>query len=265
MIIKHFSLSSVLNRKSDCRPPFRFVAATTLFAFTTALPIAAWAAGTARKQVHASAISRATELIQQEAKRRSWSDFQVKMNVFMPAEVSQYAVCSQPLQTNMSGGERIVLARIRYEVRCDDSPGWAVAVTVKPDIYLPVVTAKNSYKRGHVLSLSDVTLKKTNIASARDEYVTDPKQIAGLTVKRRLLESQPISRNQLDDPILVNRGQWVLMIAGQNGVEGRTRGEALKKGKYGDVIKVKNESSSRVVSAVVDGPGIVRMLHASVE
>ncbi len=81
-------------------------------------------------------------------------------------------------------------------------------------------------------------------------------------MKRRIRDLQPISPAQLDQPIMVDRGQRVVMIAEQDGIEARTMGEAMKKGRKGDMIKVKNESSQRVVSAVVDNMGVVRMLYA---
>lgn len=219
-------------------------------------------ANTARKQIHASVIASATSSIKQEAKRRSWPEYQAKMNVFIPAEVNQYPACDSPLVTSLPGGDRLDLNRIRYDVRCDDSGGWDVAVTVKPDIYLPVLVVKETLERGHVLAASDMQFKKYNISSTRGGYITNPDEVVGLTVKRRLRELQPVSLAQLEAPIMVERGQQVVMIARQDGIEARTMGEALKKGRKGEMIKVKNTSSERVVTAIVDGMGVVRMVYA---
>lgn len=219
-------------------------------------------AGTARKQIHASVMASVTSLIKHEAKRRGWSEYQTKMNVYIPAEVSQYPVCSSPLSTSLPGGDRLDLHRIRYDVRCGDSGGWDVAVTVKPDIYLRVLVAKKSFERGHVLSPSDMQFRKYNISNTRGSYITNPDDIVGLTVKRRLRELQPIGLSQLEAPVMVERGQQVMMIAQQDGIEARTQGEALKKGRKGEMIKVKNIHSERVVTAIVDGMGVVRMVYA---
>lgn len=254
-------------RKSGFRPAaasFRL-----LLALTAALSAqAAFAApvgstSTARKQIYAAAVAHATSAVKQEAKRRSWSDYQVKMNVFIPAEVSQYPACASPLTASLPGGDRLELNRMRYDVRCGDIGGWDVAVTVKPDIYLPVLIAKESLERGRVLAASDMQFKKHNISNTRGGYVTNPDDIVGLTVKRRLRELQPISLAQLEAPVMVERGQQVVMIAQQDGIEARTMGEALKKGRKGEMIKVKNSSSERIVTAIVDGMGVVRMVYAS--
>ncbi len=217
----------------------------------------------ARKQVTAAVQHHAAQALRQEAGRRKWPEYQAKMNLFIPSDVSRYAPCPDALTVSLPGGERIDLNRLRFDVRCEGPQGWDVAVTVKPDVYLPVVIAKNSLERGQVLSASDVSIKKLNISSTRGNYLTDPDEAIGLTVKRRIRELQPIALTQLESPVLVERGQRVLMIAEQGGVEARTMGEAMKKGRKGEMIKVKNESSERVVSAIVADAGVVKMVYAS--
>lgn len=220
-------------------------------------------ANTARKQISASVIDRATATVKQEAQRLKWPKYQAKMNLFIPAQASQYPPCNSPLQTSLPEGDRRDLNRLRYDVRCGDSGGWDIAVTVKPDIYLPVLMTRRALERGHVLSASDIQARKYNISSTRGGYVTNPDDILGLTVKRRLRELQPISLSQLEAPVMVERGQQVVMIAQQDGIEARTMGEALKKGRKGEMIKVKNASSERIVTAIVDGMGVVRMVYAT--
>ncbi|MGU3524188.1 flagellar basal body P-ring formation chaperone FlgA [Enterobacteriaceae bacterium C23F] len=231
------------------------------------LTLGAFAAPTqaqnARKQIYVAVQLHASDIIRNEAKRRSWPDYQAKMNLFIPAEAAQLPACGKSLSVSFPGGDKVELSRMRLDVRCDEGQGWDMAVTVKPDIYLPVVVAKQGLERGHVISPNDIAIKKLNISNARGNYVTQPDDVMGLTVKRRVRELQPIALNQLDSPVLVERGQRVMMIAEQGGVQAQTVGEAMKKGRKGEMIKVKNESSERVVSAIVADSGVVRMVYAS--
>lgn len=270
MIFKQVTSEVSHTRKRSFLPQHALVRALVVFGLCT-LPLASgWAmketskpsTSSARKQIYALAVEVATADINREAKRKNWKDFNAKMNVFIPSEVSSYRVCSQPLQAALPTGDKRDLSRLRYDIRCEDANGWEVDVTVKPDIYLPVIVAKNTLERGAVISPSDIELKKRNISSSRAGVITNPDEVVGLTVKRRIRDLQPISPAQLDQPIMVDRGQRVVMIAEQDGIEARTMGEAMKKGRKGDMIKVKNESSQRVVSAVVDNMGVVRMLYA---
>lgn len=227
-----------------------------------ATAVQAVAPQTARKQIYNQAAASATADIQRVAQAKKWPDFQSKLNIFIPAEASQFSLCARPLSLVRPAGDRLDLARLRYEFRCEGSQGWEVAVTVKPDIYLPVLVAKKTLERGRSIAANDIEVKKKNIAGLHDSFLTDPDEAVGHSVKKRVREMQPLALSHLDQPVLVERGQRVLMIAEQDGIEARMLGEAMKKGRKGDTIAVKNLSSRQTVSAVVDGSGVVRLLMA---
>lgn len=234
-----------------------------LFFFSIALPaMAAAPAKSARKQVYDRAVVQARSDINQIAKRNGWQGYNSKVNVFIPNEVSHNKACTTPLQASSPAGNKMELSRLRYDIRCEDGNGWEVAVTVKPDIYLPVLVAKNTIERGEKITANDIEMKKRNISNARNGFISNPDEAVGMTVKRRIRPMQPIMPSQIDQPILVNRGQRVIMIASQDGIEARTTGEAMKDGRKGDMIKVRNIQSKKIVTAVVDGMGVVRMLYA---
>ncbi len=223
---------------------------------------AAPAQTTARKQVYNKAVEQAQSDIEQIARRNSWQGHNSKVNVFIPNEVSQNQACQRPLTASLPAGNKLDLARLRYDIRCDDAKSWEVAVTVKPDIYLPVLVAKNTIERGEKITASDIEMKKRNISNSRNGHISNPDEAVGLTAKRRIRPLQQITPSQLEQPILVTRGQKVIMIASQDGIEARTMGEAMKAGRKGDLINVKNINSKKVVTAVVDDIGVVRMLYA---
>lgn len=239
---------------------FRLIPLSLLLLSAQALAVPE--AQTARKQVYNQAVANATADIQRLAKQKGWKNFSSKLNVFIPSEVSHFQRCSQPLTSALPANDRLELARLRYDIRCDGPAGWELAVTVKPDVYLPILVARHTLERNRPLAASDVEVKKRNIAGMRDGFITQPDEAIGFTLKKRVRELQPIAPAHLDQPILIERGQQILMIAGQDGVEAKMMGEALKKGRKGDVIKVRNLQSQRVVSARVDDRGVVRMLMA---
>ncbi|EKN6269808.1 flagella basal body P-ring formation protein FlgA [Yersinia enterocolitica] len=214
----------------------------------------------ARKQVYAQALHAASADISQTAKNKNWQGYTVKMNIFIPSEVSRYKVCNGGVRVAAPASGQRDISRLRYDISCPDAQGWEVSVTVKPDIYLPVWVAKNTLERGKVVAPDDIELKKKNISTAQGGYITDPDEIIGLTVKRRIRGLQVVIPSQLEQPVLVTRGQQVLMIAEQDGIEARMLGEALKNGRKGELIKVRNLSSKRTITAIVDDMAKVRML-----
>lgn len=222
--------------------------------------LAAAPARTARTQIYNQAVASAQADISRVVTLKKWPTPQSKINVFIPSEAAQFPLCARPLSLVRPAADKPDLARMRYEFRCDGSNGWEVAVTVKADIYLPVLVARHTLERGRLLAASDLEIKKKNITGLRDGFLTTPDEAMGFTVKKRVRDMQPLSPSHLDQPILVERGQRVVMIAELDGVEARMLGEAQKKGRKGDTIKVKNLSSQQMVSAVVDGQGVVRLM-----
>jgi hypothetical protein len=65
---------------------------------------------------------------------------------------------------------------------------------------------------------------------------------------------------ELAAPLLVKRGDQVLMLARHEAVEVSTSGEALDAGSRGQVIRVKNSASGQVVRMRVTGAGTVEPL-----
>lgn len=214
----------------------------------------------AKKQLYAKKISVANHDIKRIAKDKNWQNYSVKMNVFIPNEIDHFLLCKTPLQLAESGSRRNDLARLRYIIRCEDERRWEIAVTVKPEIYLPIWIANKVIERGTKISQENIVLHKHNISTISDHYITDANQIIGLTVKRRIHDRRPLSLSHLEQPILVTRGQQVVMIAEEEGVVAQMLGQVLKNGRKGERIKVRNLSSGKIIEAIVNDLGVVKML-----
>lgn len=66
-----------------------------------------------------------------------------------------------------------------------------------------------------------------------------------------------LRRKQLQAPQLVKRGDEVRIVARQDGIEVSNAGEALANGRMGEVIRVRNVGSGKVISARVSAGGEV--------
>ena len=84
----------------------------------------------------------------------------------------------------------------------------------------------------------------------------------GLTSKRALRPGKPLTRNELVEPVLVKRDQPVMIVSHMAGITASMPGVALKNGRKGEVIKIRNASSQRIITATVDDAGVVTTLTA---
>lgn len=85
----------------------------------------------------------------------------------------------------------------------------------------------------------------------RTEYVKDVSEVLGLVPHRTISAGTPISINYFQQPVAVASNQPVRIIIHYKGIEASAKGIALTRGRIGEVIRVKNESSQKIISAKV--------------
>lgn len=241
-------------RKAFFRLPFPLAEALTAALLLLTFPACAVITDSARQQINQGAIQLAEQTVKNLAAQKQWPDYHSRFNVFMPAAVASAAPCPQPPIFTASAK---TLPRLGYSVLCPGAAGWRFTLTVKADIYLPVVMPAREIARGESLTADALTLKKFNISNQRGELVMKMEEVLGLTARHALRVNTPVKANDVDRPLWVKRDQAVTLVSRNGEITAQTSGVALKSGHQGEVIKVQNASSQRVVSATVEAPGVV--------
>lgn len=163
--------------------------------------------------------------------------------------------CSQLPQ--VTSDTKAITERQQLTLNCADTPGWNVKVNVETTIFVPAVFAQTVIERGDTISAGQLKVEDLDISKARRGFFHDIDEVTGKGAKRRLRANQLISPNLLAKPLLVRRGQQVKMIANHGGIAAATLGEALEHGEQGEVIRVKNLRSEKIVEARVIEAGVV--------
>ncbi|MFE1600206.1 flagellar basal body P-ring formation chaperone FlgA [Methylobacterium sp. ID0610] len=97
---------------------------------------------------------------------------------------------------------------------------------------------------------------------ARLAVIDAPLAIVGRVARRTLLPGEPVPVNAVDDPRLVSRGTPAQMIFEENGLVITTLGTPLQNGGLGEVIRIRNSDTGRIVSGTVQGDGRIRIGEA---
>lgn len=238
---------------------FRFIAETTLTVLLT-FPASATlrpVQHSAREQINARVLTAASAEIDALAQKRQWRDYRYTFNVYIPSRVATDILCPATLQITPTSPPETAFNRINFDVVCPGSAGWKEKVTVRPDVFVPVVMPKSLIERDTVITSDDLQLKKYNISNSRSGLIMQMDEVVGLTSKRALQPGKPLTRAGLVEPLLVKRDQPIMIVAHMAGITASMPGVALKNGRKGDMIKVRNISSQRVISGRVDDDGIV--------
>jgi len=165
--------------------------------------------------------------------------------------------CSEPITAFQPPGTRI-LGNTTIGVRCSGTSPWTIYVPVFVQVFQPVAMTTRPLARGDILSATDIKMVERDLSALKRGYIIDSKQPVGMVVKRRIGTDSIITPQLLEAPRLVRRGEQVAIIAESRGIEIRAVGKALADGSRGDLIRVRNTASKKVIEAVVTEPGVVK-------
>ena len=196
-------------------------------------------------------------MLEQQAVRQGWQGMQLRYEINVPASAANLPHCSDALQVQATGEAPSAMERQTLQIRCVDTPGWSTNATGQAHVFLPAVHAEGIIDRGQTLTAGDLKLQRINIAKARRGYYNQIEEVVGLAAKRRIRAGQTITPALLEQAMAVKRGQPVKIVASNESIEASTSGEALADGQPGDVIRVRNVGSGKVIDAKVVEAGVV--------
>lgn len=117
---------------------------------------------------------------------------------------------------------------------------------------MPVLTA--SVNRGDIIGPNDITVAHVRADQVRDGAVSDPYALVGKQARRAIKEGEPVLASQLQSPVVVNRGDEVVIFYALKTMNLTAKGKAMDAGGQGDVIRILNTSSNRTLMAKVVQP-----------
>jgi flagella basal body P-ring formation protein FlgA len=153
--------------------------------------------------------------------------------------------------------------RMRFLARCNDTPGWRYEYIVRARVTAMVAIAAAPVAANEALTDAQVTIERRDISNIADP-ISSPAEAVGQMSRRMLRPGDILRSGQLSSPVLVKRGDAVLMVARREGIEVSAAGEALDAGARGAVIRVRNAGSGQVVRMRVAGQGTVEPIDSGI-
>lgn len=181
--------------------------------------------------------------------------FELALAAARPAPPCAQLVAVEALDTRQS-------AHMRFVARCPDPGGWRYEYLVRARVSALVAVAAGAVAVGEALTGEMVALERRDITNVSDP-IGEVAQAVGQSSRRMLRAGDILRSSQLAAPLLVKRGDHVVMRARREGIEVSTSGEALDAGGRGATVRVKNSASGQVMRMRVTGPGTVEPLDAT--
>lgn len=179
-------------------------------------------------------------------------------NVVMKGLPSGYEVaddCANSL--NISPVKQLRPGDNSIEVTCDVRNSWSLMLNADIQVFRDVIVLRDHIGRGDRITKLSLVLHKRNIADLHRGYFTAFEQVINTVSKRSLRAGVALNPSMIDLPIIVKRGQAVKLKVDRAGFSVDMKGLALKKGRQGDKIKVKNSSSGKVLYGTIISADVV--------
>jgi flagella basal body P-ring formation protein FlgA len=164
--------------------------------------------------------------------------------------------CTAPLDARLEREVRNGQATV--SVSCRSSEPWRLFVPVRVVEQVGVVVARHALPAGAVLSADDVEARTQASTSLPLDYLSDPAQAIGLTVRRAVPAGTLLAGAALESPELIARGALVTLVSGSGSVHVKSEGVALEGARVKGRIRVKTPSG-RIVEGIVEASGEVRV------
>ena len=166
--------------------------------------------------------------------------------------------CDKPLDIYFTNTD-IRPGRNFLGVRCESGKPWNIYVSALVDMYADVLVSQKPLLRGDSIEEAHVSFETRKLTALRAGYYTDITQLKDMQVTRTVRKGQVITPSLLKPRFLVTRGQAVTLLATIGGISVRMKGKALGDATSNSRVRVRNDSSGRVVEGLVTGQGIVKI------
>lgn len=137
----------------------------------------------------------------------------------------------------------------------------AVSGSYEMMIQAPVLT--RNLRHGQIITKRDIIIESFPSKHITQNTALNADELIGLAPRRNLTAGRPISRDQVEAPLLIKRGAAIQMYYTTPYMEIKAMGEALENGAKGQTIRARNSESGLTVRGVVESSNEIRISGGS--
>lgn len=166
-----------------------------------------------------------------------------------PAAACAQAVVVEAVETRY-------LSRMRFAATCPGSAGWQREWVVRAEVSALVVVAAAPVQANRAMAEADLAQERRTLVDMADALPSVDAAV-GQASTRALRTGQVVSPRWLVQPLLLKRGDSVSIVARNGPIEVQVPGEAMEPGRRGQVVRVRNAGTGKVIRARVVEAGLV--------
>ena len=189
-----------------------------------------------------------------------WPRERVRVEFFGPMPEVAGLAGQADLQVRSRAGERYI-GRTSFTVRFSkgDTVVREEAVRVRIEVFTDLVVSTRGIMRDAVIGSDDVTVTSKWMDTAPAGILTDAAEVVGKKAVMRLNAGTEISRTMLRSVPVVKKGEAVRIVLESGPMVISAVGLCQEDGGKGDLVRVQNISSKKIIFARVMGSSLVRV------
>ncbi|TBR37718.1 flagellar basal body P-ring formation protein FlgA [Marinomonas agarivorans] len=175
---------------------------------------------------------------------KSYPNARVEITLDNRANLNYLQACNHPIQ--IKNQRKNTKKRTTYEITCT-SPSWRFFVPIAQKVFISAIKTTSPIKRKEDINQQNTTVDEVDITQINGKIYSPQDPPYGLVAKRNIKINTFLTDILTELPILIKRGQKVLITAKSGEISVRMNGVSTENGVLGQQIKVKNSSSGRFV------------------
>ncbi|MDD9900347.1 MAG: flagellar basal body P-ring formation chaperone FlgA [Alphaproteobacteria bacterium] len=132
-------------------------------------------------------------------------------------------------------------------------------ISIMTDV--PVLTS--ALREGDIISSNDITTIEMDARKVPANIVLDAQKLVGQTPRRGLAAMRPLTPSEIMAPLSVKKGDLVTVILKNGALNLTMQAKALQNGADGEVVRLINTESNRMLEGTITGPQTVTMTLTS--
>jgi flagella basal body P-ring formation protein FlgA len=179
-------------------------------------------------------------------------DLEMPQDVALPEGDVVVSVASSNIPTRFDG------ITLKLDITVDGLHQRSQWVRVRARATGPVAVLLRDVGFGEGLKASDLVVETREVKEL-DGCIGNPEVVIGAVLKRSMAKGEILRDRDVQEPVLVKRGETVTLLARTAALSISTSARARDSGSRGDVVTVENLSSRQLIQARVVGLGTVQV------
>ena len=173
----------------------------------------------------------------------------------LPDERLNLEFCQAPLLIENRSPNRDY-GRLTLRISCESAAKpWSVNIGARLKVFDQVLVSSRPIPKGSKITAGMVTKEEREVTRLHAGYFKKTDNVVGAIARFTLSGNRVIKPGNVLPPTLVTRGEKVVIHANAKGISIRASGVALSDGALGEVVRVKNSQTKRIIEGRVSAAG----------